>query len=492
MVGTKLYDQKGTQIYPETSADCVSYKDSTVFEEITTLYEKIGALTGDDQAVSNIDIKIHYQVSSSDSSSNLNPDGWKEIYQAPNETNKYAWKRTLIKAPSKENVSYEIIKEYEEPVEPDIFYSVYYSSTSRLTEEIKLTYNEGTNQVFDDEKREWTKEPTSVSDTNAYLYTASVSRINGEWKVTNPALLSNWSFPSILISKYAITDSSDAPEIESSNIEPEGWGDLSYDDFHQGYNYVWVINATKNNKDYVPYEANKYWSTPSLIGITVIGSGASSGDDSGGTGTTNPIGPEITAVKEYVAVWGADITSSTPINSDNQEQPFNALGVQYGDFHKYQSSAEADVTEQREQHGNTSTIYVIEITRYKDQTDAYVQQNGSYWGDFNIIATYTYEIEEEPEVSTGTTIWYTTESGTNATLTDDDCLDQENASHPIKDEYSSATLDTEWYEDEAKAIANVSTPYILYSVTVNINDNGMPTPDENGKIWHDLTITIRN
>lgn len=276
ITGTQLYTKAKSKLYPISTASSVishattTKDDVSVEDDLRTLFNAIDDLTGDKEAVSNIQFEVEYLRWTSDKKDEvIEAQGWSPVFTLPNGEYPYTWKKTVISAFSNSSTFYEIIAaDVAEKIQtiykamgttgvPDISYP-------KIKDEHGNEIDDLT--VYDDQlPAGWTEEPQTISPATPYSYIAVRKRINGLWgRFSNPAQYGRWAFDSQLEIRYQVSDTK--PEVSSTFGDPgKEWLSEAPAEFT---GKLWMITATSvNGVINEDPETKIKWRGPTLMAI---------------------------------------------------------------------------------------------------------------------------------------------------------------------------------------------------------------------------------
>lgn len=287
IIGTQLYsneNQTKTPIYPKSKAEVIDAIngniETNVQQWLSNLTTSIGQIT--ENAIK-LNIKISYAQTTyknlDDIKDNENIQ-WGEYFVQPDAEFPYTWKKTEIKASSSAessatSVAYELASVSSQSTQ------TIYTARSADTKAITVAYNNiddhGASKPYYNDTLEnilakpenalWSKLPVSISATNPNGYIATRTRTNtGEWGAFNIAQNAKWTYNSIPVYKYKVTDTIQVPPVTENSDDyskVEGWKDQIIESFT---GYLWMINATVVN-DVYQLSGSTVWSSPTLISI---------------------------------------------------------------------------------------------------------------------------------------------------------------------------------------------------------------------------------
>lgn len=272
VTGTQLYNKDKKNIYPYSDATLVSCDASgtmtTVHQDIVTLYSLIDTLSGDNEAISNIEFKIEYKLGKTPIEADIKASSgsWSEIPVYPTDALPYAWKRTTFKTVSREEVKYEIFATGKTTQ------TIYYAASPGESVVIEYPKDQYGNEILDyyDTMNPigWKSDPISISESSPDVYFATRERNSqtGAWGrySTVPVQYGRWAFDSAITMRFQITDSIDVPEVDKKNINPgDAWTESNFREFT---GYLWMINATEVNSILQSHKGI-IWSDPILLSI---------------------------------------------------------------------------------------------------------------------------------------------------------------------------------------------------------------------------------
>lgn len=278
--GTQLWDKNKNKIYPIGEARGISSTANnlsgnyTVHDNLVDIYEQLMQLTGDKEAVDNIEFEIRYKRSKSKQLDNVKADtGWNPDFINPTSDYPYTWKRTKITYKSGDpKIVYEIVASNNAELTqtiyialPDVTYPTIVYPTKAGKEDLT---------AFDTElpkvgEVSWSEVPMPITASQPNAYMATRKKVDGAWqKFSTPALYGKWAFDSILEIRYQVTPLNSAPFLRKSEIVPDSTDEqvgkewLTTNTASSGY--LWMITATsvggqlqKNN--------GVIWQGPNLI-----------------------------------------------------------------------------------------------------------------------------------------------------------------------------------------------------------------------------------
>lgn len=269
--GTQLYNKPKEKIYPISDATVVtcglSATNSSTYEDVKYLFERVAELTGEGEAVSGIEISIAYKRSKSKIQADIEPeDGWGETFLNPNSALPYTWKRTIIKyKEAVTNTTYEIVASANNEITQTIYIAVS-DNTQPTISYIDPNTGKENPHLYDLVLPEfWSEQPASLSAATPNVFISTRKRIDGEWgKFSNPAQYGRWAFDSAITIRYQVTKSTEIPPV-ARNLENPGkeWVKENTSAFT---GYLWMITATEVSGQLQTYN-EVIWSNPSLISI---------------------------------------------------------------------------------------------------------------------------------------------------------------------------------------------------------------------------------
>lgn len=268
--GTKLFDQEGVQIFPETDASVtisnILKSGGNVEDCLKDLYDKITDLSGEGESAKNIKVSVGYlTLDTKDESVVEELTGW-GAFELPTSDLPYTWKRTAYSYDKLElTVTHEIVSVYQQNEEQTI-----YKAMDSDTEQPKIEYQEDEEGNFDYQNVDftsqgWSNIPISISASSPYVYMATRKKTDGLWSpFSTPVLYGKWAFDSVMEIRYTITDSSTPPELNSEATNPgDHWKETNNEEFT---GYLWIITATSVNG--VLNAKNKViWYGPNLMSV---------------------------------------------------------------------------------------------------------------------------------------------------------------------------------------------------------------------------------
>lgn len=287
IIGTQLYSsesQTKTPIYPKSKAEVIDAingnSETNVQQWLSNLTTSIGQIT--ENAIK-LNIKISYAQTTYKNLDNIKDNEniqWGENFVQPDAEFPYTWKKTEIKASSSADssatsVSYELVSVSSQSTQ------TIYTARSADTKAVAVAYNSiddhGASKPYYNDTLEnilakpenalWSKSPVSISATNPNGYIATRTRTNtGEWGAFNIAQNAKWTYNSIPVYKYKVTDTIQVPPVTENSDDyskVEGWKDQITESFT---GYLWMINATIVN-DVYQLNGSKVWNSPTLISI---------------------------------------------------------------------------------------------------------------------------------------------------------------------------------------------------------------------------------
>ena len=270
-MATKLFDNQGKQIFPVTNATSVSTEAGSkqnVEICLKDLYDKITDLSQEGEAAKYINVKIGYLLlDSKDKAFAEEQTNW-GAFDFPTAELPYLWKRTAYSYDKVAlTTTYEIVLMYPEN-ETQTVYKAYVDPDKEQPEIFYATDEEGKPDYQNPLLIEygWQYDPVSISAERPYVYMAVRQRKDGQWEpFSTPALLGKWTFDSTVIFKYAVTKNSNAPALNTTLEDPgSDWKDTNPGEF---VGYLWMINATKIDKNYYQNADKIIWNGPNLISI---------------------------------------------------------------------------------------------------------------------------------------------------------------------------------------------------------------------------------
>lgn len=272
--GTKVFNHEGDQIFPESNATCINVLDTTlttvggtVEHCLLDIYDKITDISEEGNAGKNLNVKASYLLSDSKDEAYIREQTNWGAFQMPTPDAPYLWKKTTFFYGELEIKSiYEISLLYPE----NEVHTVYKAYADPDKEQPEIFYEQNEEGIDYQSpilaEHQWFDTPVSISAEKPYVYTANRKRVDGKWtKFSDPALLSKWTFDSIIETRFGISSSATAPSIDRSAQNPgSDWVSANTSAFT---GYLWMITATKINDKYYEDGSGIIWSNPSLISI---------------------------------------------------------------------------------------------------------------------------------------------------------------------------------------------------------------------------------
>lgn len=172
--GTIVYNKDQQQIYPISDGTVIisnaSGSKSNVEDDLKKLFKQVSDLSGSNEAVNSIIIKIHYLPANTadESEIKLSSKQWSDTFELPTEENPYIWKRTKFTFQgadeSQGTTIYEIVASDVSTIIQTI-----YTRTEGITPviEYKQKTDEDGNPLYIDAEG---KETTKVTSLKAYDY----------------------------------------------------------------------------------------------------------------------------------------------------------------------------------------------------------------------------------------------------------------------------------------------------------------------------------
>lgn len=291
----KVYSGANEQIYPETSDKAVlvetkMYTGWNLNTYLNNLEEIISGLTGEESLAKSLKFNITYlatDISDLDKIKELeDSDQWGENFQLPTTTSPYIWKKTIVTYAGQENSEtkstpfYEVVTADTAEISQTLYTSknndsqpeIIYPQKVATNDEEELVNVDDTDASLDDivkesnadNKNNWSKAPAEISASNPFGFIAVRTRSNGSWSKFSVALNAKWSYDSKLVIKYAVTTTSDSPEITRSEQNP---GASWVDNVTNFTGYLWMATATSSNNNLMADSDKNYWSLPQLISV---------------------------------------------------------------------------------------------------------------------------------------------------------------------------------------------------------------------------------
>lgn len=270
VTGTQLYNKDKKNIYPKSDATVISCDASgtmtTVYQDIVNLYAMVADLSGDNEAISNIQFMIDYKLGKTALEGDIRgSEGWNATPVEPTRDYPYAWKRTTFKTVSNQVVKYEIYRIGD--LEETIYCSTSPGEAAFIEYQKDAQGNEILSQYDQVLPKGWSYEPKPISESAPNAYQASRKRKeDGSWgRFSEPIQYGRWAFDSSITMRFQITDSIDnIPEVDVSNINP---GELWVEDNKKDFTgYLWMINATEVASTLQSYKGI-IWRGPILLSI---------------------------------------------------------------------------------------------------------------------------------------------------------------------------------------------------------------------------------
>lgn len=296
-MGTQLYKIEGnskTAMYPNALASDVQSSaisgSSNVDDALKWLNDKISEISGDKEAVTNINIVVDYGLSKTKDQSELKatPPSWSNTFTMPNSEFPYAWKKTEISVAETTKEFYEIVASDTADSVQNIYVAlgtdtqpiIIYpkktvdgeeTSDNDLTAFDKALPNSSDGYVDNNGLKnvDWSEKPQSIAPDRPFLYMSTRKRTNGLWgEFSTPAMLGKWAFDSKLELRYLITNNSVNKSditLNASDTNPgENWS-LDTPDSYSGK--LWMITATSVNGILNKDSNNIIWNGPHLLSI---------------------------------------------------------------------------------------------------------------------------------------------------------------------------------------------------------------------------------
>lgn len=273
--GTKLFDHEGNQVFPVSNADCVNVLDTTLTSVggtvehcLIDIYDKLTDISEEGNAGKNLNVKVSYILSNIMDEAYIKEQTEWGAFQVPTASQPYLWKKTTFLFGELELKSiYEISLMYPENETQTIYKA--YADPDKEQPEIFYNKDDEGNTNYQDPilaEHQWFDTPISISAEKPYVYTSNRKRVNGVWSpFSTPALLSKWTFDSIIETRFGISPSIAAPTINRHGQNPGSDWKLANTQEFTGY--LWMITATKINDKYYEDTSGIIWSEPSLISI---------------------------------------------------------------------------------------------------------------------------------------------------------------------------------------------------------------------------------
>lgn len=279
--GTQLWDKSKNKIYPIGEARGISSTANnlsgnyTVHDNLVDIYEQLMQLTGDKEAVDNIDFEIHYKRSRSKLQQDIIKDeGWNVDFINPTSDFPYTWKRTKIT--------------YKGGT-PKVVYEIVASNNAELTQTIYISLPDGTSPTiiyptkagiedltaFDVNLPtvgdiSWSEVPMDISEGSPNAYMSTRKKVDGLWKkFSTPAKYGKWAFDSVLELRYTVTLTNRKPELRNGEIIPdpsdEQEGEVWKTENDESFTgYLWMISASSVNGKLQKHNG-VVWNGPNLL-----------------------------------------------------------------------------------------------------------------------------------------------------------------------------------------------------------------------------------
>lgn len=275
--GTQLFSNKnGTKINPITDAKAVTCgignTGSSVYEDVQDLYKQISDLTGDDEAVNNIKIEVHYRASQSKDVGDVlddQEDKWVTFFTSPNSTNPYTWKRTSISYKGGEpKLTYEIVASMDAEVTQTIYRAVSAGETADIdyknpeTGRIDYTmYNNGSIP------EKWSTTPVGITAAAPDAYMSNRTKKDGKWGMfSTPVQYGRWAYDSKIEMRYQVTSNSTPPAIYKEDKPNELTDDWKITNNTIFTGFLWMISAMSVGNELQSYDG-VIWHGPNLLSI---------------------------------------------------------------------------------------------------------------------------------------------------------------------------------------------------------------------------------
>lgn len=288
MISTQLYNQEKKEIYPvshalyiKSNAQDSSSTSETVEQNLKELWSEISKISGDQDAATNIIIKIYYSRStSSDLEEIKQNENWQSYFELPDSDLPYTWKKTIITYKGQEeelNVTYEIVAAQT----AEVIQNIYIAKSTGVAPVIKypvlqdgygepILDEDGNEQedlsAFDNSLPEgWSETPVSIGPATPYVFISTRKKVNAKWqRFSEPAQFGRWAFDSQLELRYTVTDN-DVPPVNATNTDPGSiWSLEGPTDFT---GKLWMITATSVNNVLNAAEDGVIWRGPNLLSI---------------------------------------------------------------------------------------------------------------------------------------------------------------------------------------------------------------------------------
>ena len=307
MAGTQLYDKEHNKIYPNTNSSDVLIDNSSlsnlgpnVNDQLHTIYNKftevneefkkvnetIAKITGDEEAVTLINVTVTYCKAKTKNQDELIADPtiyWVDVYETPNAEFPYTWKKTEISVAETIKTFYELVASDTSDTTQTIYVALSNDTQPIIVYPKKIVNGEETEDddltafdvylpgsgINDTDNVKWSETPQSISAQQPYLYMSTRKRIDGIWnRFSTPALLGRWAFDSKIELRYTITDinvTKDQLEFNNTSTDPGTIWLLQTPDTYTGK--LWMITATSVNGVLNKDSQNVIWNGPHLLSI---------------------------------------------------------------------------------------------------------------------------------------------------------------------------------------------------------------------------------
>lgn len=288
----KVYSGTGDQIYPETADKAVTVlaKNTTLDLYLADLAKQISEKSGAEEVAKSLKFKVDYLAANTSNVTEVKgleddpeTDSWGENFILPSVKTPYTWKRTIVYFEGQDikqgQKFYEIVTADIAEISQTLYMVKDNSQQPKVLYPQKAVEVDGELQNVDDTdasiddiikaseegKNNWSKYPSEITASNPYSFMAVRSRVNGAWGLFKVALYSKWSYDSILVTKFTVTNTSEKPQVTRTTINPGNqWTDTNEQEFT---GYLWMITASQNNNNYVMDSNQNIWSEPQLISI---------------------------------------------------------------------------------------------------------------------------------------------------------------------------------------------------------------------------------
>lgn len=269
--GTQLYNKRQQKINPISDGEVIVStalgRTSTVHQDLADLFNQISKLSGDQEAVNNIEVQVKYAKANTKEKTDIlefPEDKWSNDFSLPSMKYPYIWKRTVFGYKKTTYTFYEIcavdVSEKHQ--------TIYIARTTGQAPTIYYPEVDGKKELdyYDDKlPTDWTEVPQSIRPEAPYVFMSTRKTVEGKWtEFTVPAQYGRWAFDSVLELRYRITQG-DVPAVDATEDNPGS--EWSVEPPTEFTGHLWMITATSVNKVYNKDDVGVVWHGPNLMAI---------------------------------------------------------------------------------------------------------------------------------------------------------------------------------------------------------------------------------